>query len=148
MKNVISNVLAVLWFFCVLLWMPLLLVFINFMIISGNIVMLKTGFSTDAVGLLFLFVTGIIFAITGWVPAFRKCYFKLPWLYPLNMVLVMHLVILSVSEEILAWGFEVISTPRHLIAIVVMIIQIILCRAIMCIYLKKHPAVLRKYDEV
>jgi hypothetical protein len=64
------------------------------------------------------------------------------------MMLTMHLGILAIAESILAKGFEVISTPRHIAAIIVMIIQVIVCRVIMCIYLKKNPMVLHKYDRV
>ena len=141
MKNVISNILAILWFFGVLIWTILTL----FMDILG---MLKTGFTTSTIGFAFLFIACFVFAITGWVPAFRRCYYKLPWLYPLSMMLTMHLGILSIAEIILAKGFEVISTPRHVVAIVIMIIQVIVCRAVMCIYLKKNPMVLHKYDRV
>ena len=149
MKNAISNILAILWFFGVLIWTVLFLfignIMIFFMVIVG---MLKTGFATSTIGFAFLFIAGLVFAITGWVPAFRRCYYKLPWLYPLSMMLTMHLGILSIAETILAKGFAVISTPRHVAAIVIMIIQVIVCRALMCIYLKKNPMVLHKYDRV
>lgn len=149
MKNAISNILAILWFFGVLIWTVLFLFIGNIMIFFKNIVgMLKTGFATSTIGFAFLFIAGFVFAITGWVPAFRRCYYKLPWLYPLSMMLTMHLGILSIAETILAKGFSVISAPRHVAAIVIMIIQVIACRALMCIYLKKNPMVLHKYDRV
>jgi lysylphosphatidylglycerol synthetase-like protein (DUF2156 family) len=149
MKNAISNILAILWFFGVLMWTVISLFIGNIMIFFMDIVgMLKTGFTTSTIGFAFLFIAGLVFAITGWVPAFRRCYYKLPWLYPLSMMLTMHLGILSIAETILAKGFEVISTPRHVATIVIMIIQVIVCRVLMCIYLKKNPMVLHKYDRV
>ena len=149
MKNLISNILAILWFFGVLIWTVLFLFIVNILIFLVNIVrMLKTGFPTSTVGFAFLFIACFVFAITGWVPAFRRCYYKLPWLYPLSMMLTMHLVILSIAETILAKGFEVISTPRHVVTIIIMIIQVIVCRVFMCIYLKKNSMVLHKYDRV
>lgn len=112
MKNAISNILAILWFFGVLIWTVLFLFIGNIMIFFMDIVgMLKTGFATSTIGFAFLFIAGLVFAITGWVPAFRRCYYKLPWLYPLSMMLTMHLGILSIAETILAKGFAVISTP-------------------------------------
>ena len=135
MKNVISNILAILWFFGVLIWTILTLFIGNIMIFFMDILgMLKTGFTTSTIGFAFLFIACFVFAI--------------PWLYPLSMMLTMHLGILSIAEIILAKGFEVISTPRHVVAIVIMIIQVIVCRAVMCIYLKKNPMVLHKYDRV
>lgn len=149
MKNFISNIFAVIWFFGVLFWTILLMFIFNLMIFFGDIVvMLKTGFSTSTVGFAFLFLAGLIFAVTGWVPAFRRCYYKIPWLYPLSMIMTMHLFILSVAETILAKGFQVVSAPRHKTTIIIMIIQMIVCRVVMCIYLKKKPMVLHKYDRI
>ena len=96
----------------------------------------------------FSFFAGLIFSITGWVPAFRRCYYKLPWLYPLCMMLTMHLFILSIAEVILAKGFAVMNELRHTITIIIMIVQIIACRALMCWYLRKNPMIIRKYDRV
>lgn len=149
MKNAISNLLAILWFFGILVGTIFFMVIVILIIFFSNIIgMLGSGFSTPAIGFVFCFLAGIIFAITGWVPAFRKCYYKLPWLYPLSMILTMHLFILSIAEAVLAKGFSVISTPRHIAAIVIMAVQLIVCRAAMCIYLKKNPMVLHKYDRV
>lgn len=145
MKNIISNMLACLWFFCVLIWVVLLIFLAILMVLfSDIIVMLKSGFATQTVGFMFCFVFGFILAITGWVPAFRRCYYKLPWLYPLCSILYMNLFILSISEAILAKGFQVISTPRHIATIVIMVIQMIVCRIAMCIYLKKKPLIIKK----
>lgn len=145
----LSNLFAIIWFFGVLLWTLFFgTIFILMIFFSDIVGMLKSGFSTSTIGFAFCFLTGLIFAITGWVPAFRKCYYKLPWLYPYSMIMTMHLFILSIAEAILAKGFSVISTPRHVAAIIIMIIQIIVCRAVMCIYLKKYPMVLHKYDRV
>ena len=149
MKNAILNILAILWFFGVLIWEVLFLFVVNIMLFFSNIVgMLQSGFATSTIGFMFLFMAGLIFAITGFVPAFRRCYYKLPWLYPLSMMLTMHLTILSIVEAIIAKGFQVISTPRHVVAIIIAIIVVIVCRVFMCIYLKKNPMILHKYDRV
>ena len=118
---------------------------IIFMDIIGPI---KSGFSSTTIGFIVLFIAGLVFALTGWIPAFRKCYYKLPWLYPTCMILTIHLFILSVAETIIYKGYTVISTPRHIAAVIIMIIQLIVCRAIMCWYLKKHPMVLKKYTQI
>lgn len=149
MKNAISNILAVVWFFGVLLWTVLFEAIVLLMIFFSDILgMLKSGFSTSTVGLVFCFVAGLVLAITGWVPAFRRCYYKLPWLYPFSMIITMDLLIVSIAEEILAKGFSVISTPRHVVTIILMIVQIVVCRLAMCWYLKKNPMILHKYDRV
>ena len=123
-------------------------VVILMILFSDIIVMLESGFSTYTIGFVILMLAGLIFGLTGLIPAFRRCYYKLPWLYPLSIIMIMHLAILSIAETILATGYSVISTPRHIAAIIIMIVQIIVCRAIMCIYLKKNPMVLHKYDRI
>lgn len=149
MKNIMSNLLAVFWFFGVLIWTLFILVFANIYVLFSDILgMLASGVYSTTVGFVYLFIVGVVFGITGLVPSFRKCYYKLPWLYPFSMIMTMNLVILSIAEEILAKGFQVISTPRHIVTILLMIAQIILCRLIMCIYLNKNPLILHKYDRV
>ncbi len=149
MKDKIANIFAILWFFCVLIET----VFFTAIIILGVffcdiMAMLKSGFTSSAIGFIFLFIASFIFSITGWVPAFRKCYYKLPWLYPLCMFLVMHLFILSTAEVILAKGFSIISPTRHVTTIIIMVVQVVACRVAMCWYLKKNPMIVHKYDKV
>ena len=147
MKKMLSNIITTIWFWWIMLGTLILgVVMILGILFSDILVMLKSGFSTSIIGYIVLAILGLIFAITGWVPVFRKCYYKYPWLYPFIVVMMMHLAILSIAEIILATGFSVISTPRHIATIIIMVIQVIVCRLIMCLYLKKYPVVLHKYD--
>lgn len=149
MKRIIGNIFAVLWFFGVMIWVILFVALVDIMIIFMDIIgPIKSGFSSTTIGFIVLYIAGLVFALTGWIPAFRKCYYKLPWLYPTCMILTMHLFILSVAETIIYKGYMVISTPRHIAAVIIMIIQLIVCRAVMCWYLKKHPMVLKKYTQI
>lgn len=149
MKRFLSNLLAILWFFGVIIWVLLFVALVDIMIIFRDILgPIQSGFSTTTIGFIVLFVAGFAFALTGWIPPFRKCYYKLPWLYPTSMILTMHLFILSVAETIINKGYTVMSTPRHVISIIIMIIQLVVCRVIMCWYLKKHPMVLKKYTRI
>ena len=145
--DILSKVLAILWFFGVLLETIVLMLFTNLMIFLSNIVgVLRSGFATSCVGFIMLFLFSLIFALTGIVPAFRKCYYKLPWLYPLSMIMIMHLTILSFAEYILSVGFSVMDQQRHVISILVMIAVVVICRIIMCIYLKRRPLILQQND--
>ena len=149
MKRFLSNLLAILWFFGVIIWVLLFVALVDIMIIFMDILgPIQSGFSTTTIGFIVLFVAGFAFALTGWIPPFRKCYYKLPWLYPTSMILTMHLFILSVAETIINKGYTVMSMPRHVISIIIMIIQLVVCRVIMCWYLKKHPMVLKKYTRI
>ncbi len=149
MKERILNFMAGLWFFGILMWTLLFgvlaLLMISFCDIAG---MLNSGFSKSAIGLIICFLLGMILTLTGAIPVFRKCYYKLPWLYPFSMMLSMDLFIVSIAETILAKGFSVISTPRHTITIAVMVVQLIVCRLAMCAYLKKYPMAIHQYDRL
>ena len=145
--DILSNVLAVLWFFGVLLGTVVFMLLSILVLFFVNIVgVLRSGFATSCIGFAMLFLFSLIFAVTGSVPAFRKCYYKLPWLYPLCMILTMHLTILSLAEYILSVGFSVMDQQRHMISILVMIAVVVICRIIMCIYLKKRPLILQQND--
>ena len=147
MKKMLSNIITTIWFWWIMLGTLILGVFMILGILFSDIlVMLKSGFSTSTVGFAVLAVLGIVYAVTGWVPVFRNVYYKYPWLYSFTIIMMMHLAILSIAEEILSIGFSVISTPRHIATIIIMVIQVIVCRLIMCVYLKKYPVVLHKYD--
>lgn len=142
MRRILSNVLAVIWFFGVLVELLLFNALSILILVFDRIVgTIQTGYGTSPSGFVVCFLAGTLLAITGWVPAFRKCYYKLPWLYPLSMIMTMHLVIISIAEAILLKGFLVVNASRHLSAVIIMVIQLIVCRAAMCIYLKKYPMV-------
>lgn len=149
MSDKIANIIAILWFCGVLIWALLFGVFALIMIPCYDIAgMLNSGYSKSTEGLIFCFILGIIFSITGLIPVFRKVYYKLPWLYPFSTMLIMNLFILSIAETILAKGFAIDSTLHHVMAIIVMSMQIIACRIAMSKYLKKYPMLIHKYDRL
>ena len=73
------------------------------------------------------------------VPAFRKCFDKLPWLFPYIIILTADVTILSIGIEILNFGYQTQNDSRHTLFLVIMILQMILCRIAMCIYCHKKP---------
>lgn len=139
MKKWISNILSVLWFFGVLVWMLLILPFAILMLPMDISTILESGFSTQTIGFIILLVLGLVFSITMFVPAFRKCFDKLPWLFPYIIILTADVTILSIGIEILNFGYQTQNDSRHTIFLVIMILQIVLCRIAMCIYCHKKP---------
>ena len=139
MKKWISNILSVLWFFGVLVWMLLILPFAILMLPMDISTILESGFSTQTIGFTILLVLGLVFSITMFVPAFRKCFDKLPWLFPYIIILTADVTILSIGIEILNFGYQTQNDSRHTIFLVIMILQIVLCRIAMCIYCHKKP---------
>lgn len=135
----ISNIFAIMWFFGVLIWMLFLLLFVLLMLPGEISTILKSGFGTRPIGFVFLFFFGLIFAITMLVPAFRKCFYKLPWLYSYITILMADVAILSIGIEILNYGYQVQNDVRHTIFLVLMIIQMIVCRGALCFLCHKKP---------
>lgn len=139
MKNWISNIAAGLWFFGVLIWMLLMLPITLLMLPSDISSIMDSGFGTQTIGFTFLLVFGLVFGITMLVPAFRKCFRKLPWLYPYITILMADVTILSIGIEILNYGYQVQSDARHTLFLVLMIVEIVVLRIIMCIFFHKKP---------
>ncbi len=139
MKKWISNIAAVLWFFGVLVWMLLMLPIIIMLLPSDISTIIESGFAKQTVGFIFLMIFGFIFGITMLVPAFRKCFRKLPWLYPYITVLMADLTILSMGIELLNYGYQVQSDSRHTFFRWLMFVVVVVLRSAMCIYLHKKP---------
>ena len=148
MKNILSNVSAFVWFVAILIWGVLLLPICVIMMPTNIRTIWETGFATVTVGYAFLILFGLVFGFTMIVPVFRRCLKKLPWLYPYIVILMADALILTVAEEILNYGYQVKSDARHTIFSVIMVIQIIVCRVVMCLYFKKKPVkIARDEDE-
>lgn len=146
MKRWISNIAAILWFFGVLIWMLLMLPITILMLPSDITSILESGFGTQPIGFTFLLMFGLIFGITMLVPAFRKCFYKLPWLYPYITILTADITILAISIEILNYGYQVQSDSRHTIFLILMIAQIVVCRIALCIFCHKKPMRIERED--
>lgn len=142
----ISNIAAIIWFFAVLIWWLLLLPIFILMIPSAMDTIIKSGFETSRVGGMGVFFCSLVFAITLLVPAFRKCFKVMPWLYPYTTILLTDLIILSIAEELLNFGYQVQNDTRHTVFIVLMIIQIIVCRLAMGWYFYKKPMKFERED--
>lgn len=138
-KTWISNIAAVLWFFGVLLWALLMLPLVMMILPTDISTILKSGFSTQTIGYIFLAGFGLIFAITMLVPAFRKCFHKLPWLYPYITTLMADFTIIHIGIELLNYGYQVQSDSRHTLFLWLMISVMVVLRVVMCIYFHKKP---------
>ena len=106
--------------------------------------MVRTGFAGTTAGFAIFGTLSFVVMITGFVPVFRRCYYKFPWLYPFTTILMMNLFIAALAEFILGQGFSVTGSPRYEITICLMIIMVIICRFVMCFYLKIRPMVYQK----
>ncbi len=137
--NALSNLVAILWFVGMLLPLVLCLWFIPLGLFMDIGTIRTSGFSTVNSGFTMFGAFGLMFAITMIVPWFRKCFKKLPWLYSYVIVFMADILIIAFGILILNYGYEVQSESRHTLFYIIMLVQIIVCRLAMCVYLKWKP---------
>ena len=146
MKKWISNIISILWFVGALIWMLLLLPFALLMLPSDVISMMNSGFGTVTIGFALLLIFGLVFGVTMLVPAYRVWFRRLPWLYPYITILTADVFVLAVGNEILNYGYQVQNNTRHTIFFVLMIVQIVVCRIVMCVICHKKPMRIERED--
>lgn len=138
-----KNVLALLWFFGIFLFMIISLPIIVLVFLPSTISNIFTsGFASANNGIMYFCVEALLIGITMVVPAFRIIFKKLPWLYSYCMLLLIDLLILAIFEIILNYGFESVNNTRHFIFTMIGIIQMIVSRIFMCFYFKKRQCIL------
>ncbi len=137
LKNLLGNTAAAIYFLAVMWWMLIMLIFAPIGLFSDINTILKSGFSTSNIGPAFIGVFGLFIGLSLLIPAFRKMYYKLPWIFPFVKILYPNVVIMSIATMLLNYGYEVQSPLRHNLFFIIMICQIIVCRALMCIYFSK-----------
>ena len=123
------------------------MLFIALIMLPNDIAsIINSGFGIESIGFTLLLIFSFIFGITMLVPAFRKCFRKLPWLYPYITILTANITILAIGIQILNYGYQVQSDTRHMLFFVLMIVQIIVCRLAMCIFCHKKPMRIARED--
>lgn len=143
-KNLLGNTIAVIYFFFPMIFILLLLIFMPIGFLADVSSTMDSGFAGRNSAASFIGICGLFIGLSLLIPPFRRMYRALPWLYPLTKILYVNLIILCIGETILNFGYEVQSNTRHIIFLVLMLVQIVICRIGMCIYFKLKPV---KYIE-
>ena len=73
------------------------------------------------------------------IPGLRRMYYRLPWLEPLVIFIVMDTTILCIGYEILNFGYQVVDPGRHLLFTILAVIWLIGARVVQCFFFKKRP---------
>lgn len=133
-KGFLGNAAAVLYFLAVMWWVLLLLIFVPLGLMFDINTILSSGFSTSSIGTTFIEIFGLFIGLSLLIPAFRKIYYKLPWVFPFVKIFYLNVIIMSIATMLLNYGYEVQNQTRHTIFFILMICQIIICRGLMCIY--------------
>ena len=139
LKNVLSNLVAILWFIGMVFPLILCLCFIPLGLFMDIDTIRTSGFSTTNIGFSMFGAFGLMFSITMMVPWFKKCFKKLPWLYSYVIMFMADILIITIGIAILNYGYEVQSESRHTLFYILMLAQMIICRLAMCVYLKLKP---------
>lgn len=135
--NIVSNIAAVLYFILIMFWVPLILISELFSLITDMITVVNIGFSTSFSSANTISVLSFSIGLSLLIPAFRKIYYKLPWLLPFVIIMFVNLLILFVSSLLINYGFESQNSFKHYVFIVIALIQLIVCRLLMCFYFSK-----------
>lgn len=129
-----TKVFAIIYALFIALWLLLSL----FTTLSNIGTVISSGFSGPDIAMNFIRVMALFIGISMLVPPLREMYSIFPWIFYFVKVIFADLVIFCIALTILNYGFEIQSQSRHILFIIIMIVQIIVCRIIMCLYLKKR----------
>lgn len=148
MIQFLSNVIGFLWFFFMYDMMILFGIITLIMTIKNIFSMVESGLvSTTAGGFIGLAIFTMFYAMTEWVPSFRKCYIKMPWLYAFCTFLLVNVFIFAITEWILTKALGTLNTTRYVMGLVLAIVQIFLCKYWIGKYFWNHKIDLRKFEE-
>jgi predicted membrane protein len=136
-KDTFANIVAVIYFFGIMLGTIFLLIYAPTRFFSDILKIRESGFSTIDAGLAVIAFLGLAIGISLLVPAFRRMYYKLPWLFPLVKILYVNVVILAIATSIMNYGYGVQDAHRHTIFFILTISAIVIGRLLMCLWFHK-----------
>ncbi|MEK5475950.1 hypothetical protein NYE70_03250 [Paenibacillus sp. FSL R5-0407] len=141
-KSVFGTIAAWIYFLAVMTWLLPMLFLVPIMTLSDMGTVMESGFAVPNTGVFLTALFGLFIGLSLMIPAFRKMYDKLPWMFPYVKIMLINTIIVSVALLILNFGYEVQSDSRHMVWTIVMVVQIILCRILMSLYFHRKRAAL------
>jgi hypothetical protein len=135
--GMVSKVAATLYFIVVMVPTLLLLILSPTLFLGNIIQILESGFTTLTSDMAVTMLLGFLIGISALFPALRLMYHKLPCLFPFVKILYINVIIMEVAPLILNYGYEIQDSNRHTIFFVLTILEIIVGRALMCLYFHK-----------
>ncbi|MDP4144975.1 MAG: hypothetical protein Q8936_10920 [Bacillota bacterium] len=142
--NVIGNIAAVGYFIFPMSFVLLLFILMPINFLTDVDAMRTSGFAGQESASTYIALSGFFVGPSLLIPALRKMYRVLPWLYAFVTICFINLVVLSVGDLILYIGYQINNNTRHTIFFILMIVQLVVCRIAMCFYFKRKPI---KYSE-
>jgi len=142
-KNLSANVAAIIYFIAIMVVTILLLIFAPIMLLNDMRTIQESGFASSNDGLALIGGLGMFVGPSLLVPAFRRMYYKLPWLFPLVKIFYVNVVIFAIAHMIMNFGYEVQDEARHVTFFALAIAEIVIGRILMNSWFSK-----RKVDYV
>lgn len=139
MKSKLAAVAAILFFIFPMSLVLLILFIMPLMFLWEVEAIQASGFAGPQTSMILVGFCGLFIGISMLVPAFRRMYRAMPWLYPFVSIFFINLIIANVALMILNTGYEVSNAMRHTLFTIFMIVFIIGARLAMSIYFWKKP---------
>ncbi|MEK3934856.1 hypothetical protein MKY41_05995 [Sporosarcina sp. FSL W7-1349] len=139
MKSKLAAVAAILYFLFPMSLVFFILIFTPLMFVWDVESIRASGFAGPQSSIALIGISGLFIGISMLVPALRRMYRALPWLYPFISIFFINLIIANVALMILNTGYEISNETRHLLFTIFMIVFIIGARLAMSIYFRKKP---------
>ena len=136
----VKKIIAFIYFVVLMIPTILVLAMTPFIALMDIQTIRSIGFSTTyEIDWSIVGVLGLFLGISQLVPAFRKMYYVLPWLFPFVKIMFINAIIFTAAVQILSYGYEVQNGARHTWFYILMIVQLIVCRLAMSYYFYKRP---------
>lgn len=139
LKNLLGSTAAAIYFIFPMLLVILVLIFTPLMFSTDVSSITGSGFAGPNTSASIIGVCGLSIGLSLVIPPLRKMYLTLPWLYPFVKIFFIDMIILNIGITILNYGYQVNSEARHTLFYMLMIVQIVVCRIVMCIYFRIRP---------
>jgi len=137
MKNKLATALAIMYFIFPMSFALLVLLFMPLGFLMDVDAIRSSGFSGPRTSAVFIGLCGVIIGISLLIPAFRRMYSALPWLYTFVKIFFVNLVLLNIGLAILNFGYEVNSSFRQTSFYLLMIGFVVVGRVGMSVYFNK-----------
>lgn len=140
LRRLFGNAIAAIYFIFPMLFVILFLLFMPLFFLQQVNNIRASGFAGMDMTKMFISIFGLFIGVSLLIPALRKMYKVLPWLYSFIKILFINFIIFNIGISILNMGYQIQNETRHKIFLILMIVQIVVCRIAMCIYFKLKPA--------
>lgn len=140
LKSLVGNIVATVYFIFPMCLVLLLLIIMPLFFLMDVSTVRSSGFAGPNIATALIGTSGLFIGLSLLISPLRKMYRVLPWLYSFIKIFYVNLIIISIGLAILNIGYQVQNDARHTMFFILMLVQVLACRIVMCIYFKLKPA--------